>query len=537
MKPSGLAILLLALASSAPAQEPAAPPSAPADETTATLRLLPPVPADAPEAKAETPLKKETPPAAESDQLKSIRERLAEARAREKEKEQGAEVAKDTRTEAERKRDEAKEKEQRKEREEIETIQRKISRLNADRDLLMAENSLRSEKLKKELGTLTDERERMTAQFQLERERIANQLAKQRLEAERWALESDLILKELAIEDARLRLETAKATTAQKKEESLLKAQNTLAMEKLTASGNVLRAKDTDIKLAKMDGDAELMRFDAKIRTFDRQELATSLVPRERIAYDKEPFDGKRLLISDRRIELNGLISYMTGEHVSERINYYNNLNPEHPIFIIIDSSPGGSVMAGFQILKAMESSKAPVYVVVKTFAASMAACITTLAEKSFAYPSAMLLHHQVSYGMAGNLRQQQEELDQAKEWFTRLGGPVAKKMGISVEEFVKRMYAKNSTGDWQEFADKAQKLKWVDHIAEEIVETALLKNPDLRYTTLPGLPPMPSSEKEASSGAGEETDAKGSRYMRLPRLLPFDCYHLFDPGHYYRQD
>ena len=85
--------------------------------------------------------------------------------------------------------------------------------------------------------------------------------------------------------------------------------------------------------------------------------------------------------------------------------------------------------------------------------------------------------------------------------------------------------------------ADKAQKLKWVDHIAEEIVETAQLKNPDLRYITLPGLPAMPASEVELLSGLREEVDAKGARFMRLPRLQPFDCYHLFDPGQYYRQD
>ena len=38
--------------------------------------------------------------------------------------------------------------------------------------------------------------------------------------------------------------------------------------------------------------------------------------------------------------------------------------------------------MAGYRILKAMEASDAPVHVVVKSHAASMAACITTLAEQ-----------------------------------------------------------------------------------------------------------------------------------------------------------
>ena len=57
--------------------------------------------------------------------------------------------------------------------------------------------------------------------------------------------------------------------------------------------------------------------------------------------------------------------------------------------------------MAGYKILKAMEGSAAPVYVVVKSFAASMAANIATQSKKSFAYPNAIILHHQISGSLA----------------------------------------------------------------------------------------------------------------------------------------
>ena len=43
--------------------------------------------------------------------------------------------------------------------------------------------------------------------------------------------------------------------------------------------------------------------------------------------------------------------------------------------------------------------------------------------------------------------------------------------MGISLEEFYKQMYKNSVNGDWQEFGDKALKLKWVDHIVQEIRE------------------------------------------------------------------
>ena len=106
------------------------------------------------------------------------------------------------------------------------------------------------------------------------------------------------------------------------------------------------------------------------------------------------------MVISDRRIPLNGPITNETADYVTTRIHFFNNKDPKLPIFIVIDDSPGGSVMAGYRILKAMEGSDAPVHVVVKSFAASMAAAIATLAKHSYAYPNAVILHHQISAGL-----------------------------------------------------------------------------------------------------------------------------------------
>ena len=89
----------------------------------------------------------------------------------------------------------------------------------------------------------------------------------------------------------------------------------------------------------------------------------------EDIDYVRDPFVDGTLYVTDRRIPLNGPIVYGTAEYVTERIHYFNNQSRELPIFIVIDSSPGGSVMQGYRIVKAIESSPAPVYVVVKSFA------------------------------------------------------------------------------------------------------------------------------------------------------------------------
>ena len=92
----------------------------------------------------------------------------------------------------------------------------------------------------------------------------------------------------------------------------------------------------------------------------------------------KLPNGENELVLSDRIIELSGAITYATSEYVCGRIHYYNNQDDKHPIFLMVESV-GGSVMSGYRILKTIESSSAPVYVVVKSFAASMAATILSL--------------------------------------------------------------------------------------------------------------------------------------------------------------
>ena len=199
------------------------------------------------------------------------------------------------------------------------------------------------------------------------------------------------------------------------------------------------------------------------------------------------------------------------------------------PIFIVIDSSPGGSVMAGYRILKAMEGSDAPVHVVVKSFAASMAATIATLAEESYAYPNAIILHHQISstyFFTTMNLTQQKESLEDSKKWWDRLATPIAKKMGITTDEFIKQMYQKNSDGDWVEFATEAHKLKWVNHIVDSIKETSAVINPDT-------IKPKPAEEGEEALAESIGKDGKPCVY--LPRLNPHDAYFLYNPDGYYR--
>lgn len=384
----------------------------------------------------------------------------------------------------------------------LEAIKAETAKLVAERERIAAQTALEQAKLDEKLA----ERKRAMAEIQLQMEETKLKLDAAELERR---LKDDPSLLELRRKNERLMLEYAIA-----KNEVDTEGFNMRREENLT------RRKTMELSLQ-----MELQQKELEARTY-----AVGKAP----AYPKEPLQGKKLVLSDRTIALNGVITSKTADSIADRIAYFNNRDAEAPIFIVIDDSPGGSVMAGYKILKAMHGSKAPVHVVVKSFAASMAACITTQAKKSFAYPNAIIMHHQLSVGVMGNLTQHRENVKDLEEWWRRLADPVAQKMGITRDEFIKRMYEKTSTGDWSEFADDAQKLKWVDVIVEEIEETALLRHPDTVPTPAPSAPtrllPGPPLTQ-----ALEALDERGKPVVFLPRLNPMDAYWLYNPDSYYR--
>ncbi|MGI8602369.1 MAG: ATP-dependent Clp protease proteolytic subunit [Verrucomicrobiales bacterium] len=390
----------------------------------------------------------------------------------------------------------------------VDGLRRELSRLSLERDKLMAENSITRAKLEKELA---DRR----ADLDRERLRLEEQKQKEDSHAadERRKLEDELT--RLRTQSERLQLEN-----------SVVKAQAEIEATKL-------KTKEAEAR-------AQIVTLQTKMERQDVEMNANNYTGAKPL-YLENPLEGNSLTISDRRIALNGPITSDTADFISNRINYFNNKDAKYPIFIIIDSSPGGSVMAGYHILKSMESSQAPVFVVVKSFAASMAACIATCADKSFCYPNAVVLHHQIAGGSFGNLTRHRENLKEIEQWWNRLSEPVAKKMGLTTNDFIKRMYEQVSTGDWTEFGDKATELKWVDHVVKEIRETSLLKNPDSVKPPTPSQHPIiiplprPGFDDNGSLAFVEQNDEKGQPYVKLPRLAPKDFYYLYNPDGYYR--
>lgn len=285
------------------------------------------------------------------------------------------------------------------------------------------------------------------------------------------------------------------------------------------------RRLTAELETQRIESDLKTAKLEAEIKTFSIEQERKKYADKSPVYLDNPVVNGDTLVVSDRRISMNGPITRDTADYVSTRINYFNNKG-EKPIFLVIDSSPGGSAMAGYRIIKAMEASKAPVYVVVKSLAASMAAIITTLAERSYAYPNAIIVHHQLSktFFLARlNVTQQKELYEDSKKWWDRMATPIAKKMGITADEFITKMYEKNSDGDWAEFGTEAKELHWVNNIVQRIEETSLIIDPD---------------EDEASEELAplrEATTAEGKAVVYLPHLSPKDVYFVYDPDHYYR--
>jgi ATP-dependent Clp protease protease subunit len=390
------------------------------------------------------------------------------------------------------------------------------------------EDSLRS--IRDEIDRMDLEKEQIDAGLALSRAKLDKELAETRANAERLQAQAAELRAQQDLADIKSKTSLEAELKVMKQKLERVTLESNIAKAETDTEASEIRRVENSVKreTVKLAGGMELQQKQAEARTYAMSDPSALA----------EPLQGRRLVISDRRVALNGPITMDTADQIIARISYYNNKDHTLPIFLIIDDSPGGSVMAGYKILKTMQGSEAPVYVVVKSFAASMAACLTTLAKKSFAYPNAVILHHQISAFGGGNLTQQQEWVKEMEEWWKRLADPVAAKMGISREEFIKQMYAHASTGDWNEFADQAQKLKWVDVIVDEIDETAMVRDPEARSSSsnmVAGSPVSGDASLSSKPPMMEQVDEKGRPCMSLPRLNPLDCYWIYNPDGYFR--
>lgn len=437
----------------------------------------------------------------------TMREKLKEAVRRQLEKQASAsdESTEEAEDDAETKDAETKEKDAKKDEKPAKKDPPKKDPLSEESKKLKAEIELIGTRFKhqialyeKQIEAQRLQNEKSKIDLKLEEERIARQAKIMQRERDRMKLEIDLLKSRTALEQAQHSAALAEA----KAEKERLEMQLTMETTKESFEDRILGEEN----------------------------------------YPEEPFKDGELTISLRRIELNGPIYQGAADYVCQRLDYFNNQSAK-PIFLVIDNCPGGSAIEGMQIVQAIENSKAPVHVVVKRFAASMAAIITTLADHSYCYPDAIILHHQASGMLYGNGRDIKDQVRQLQEISERLIGAVAEKIGITEEQFVDQMYENRASGDWDLFGDDAVAKKWVGQIATIIREEGIRKRPT--GTRKPPSLRLILGEKEQKGSSGyleryevalpEETDEKGRRFVRLPRLNPVDAWLIYNPDDYYR--
>jgi ATP-dependent Clp protease protease subunit len=402
-------------------------------------------------------------------------------------------------------------------------LRERLLRLELERRLMEAESA-------RPLAPLQAEAARLEAELRLVQQKLKVRTLEQDAKRAQIEAASELAKKEAEAEllpqrvaNERRKLEQEEASIKAKQSElegEIQKNRNAVIMAELQVEA-ARRANDRD--MAK----AELEAINLQLETAAKRRAAQAVVAAlpERPA---DPFQNGVLTISDRRIPLEGAIIPGTADWVCNRIDYYNNRGNE-PIFIVIGYCPGGSVMEGYRILRTMAASKAPVHVVVKGFAASMAAVITTDATHSYCLPNAIILHHQPSSFAQGNLAETKEHTKLLGEWARRLHTRTAEKMGLTLDDFYKRMYERAVTGDWQEFGDEAVRLKWADRIVTEIREAGISVQPT-------DDPPRPwwwrffNDGQAPQSAVSQDIDER----VRLPALRAFDAYFIYNSDQRY---
>lgn len=138
----------------------------------------------------------------------------------------------------------------------------------------------------------------------------------------------------------------------------------------------------------------------------------------------------------NRTVNLFGEVSEESVSDAIAGITKLNNEDPKKPIFLLI-ASPGGSVFAGEQLLSAMESVKAPVYTVCTSLCASMAAIIHQYGTQRLAYDRSILMFHDASGGLQGEVKKMHSMLTLIERKLERTDRYIAQRSGMSYEKFL----------------------------------------------------------------------------------------------------
>lgn len=111
------------------------------------------------------------------------------------------------------------------------------------------------------------------------------------------------------------------------------------------------------------------------------------------------------------------------------------------PIWVLIDS-PGGSVIAGAQIISAIESSGVEVNTVCLSLCASMGAIIHQHGTKRYMVDRSFLMFHEASGGVAGTMPQMLSQLKSMNRYINKMIAKIATRAGMSFQDLNSKLAA-----------------------------------------------------------------------------------------------
>lgn len=141
----------------------------------------------------------------------------------------------------------------------------------------------------------------------------------------------------------------------------------------------------------------------------------------------------------------------------------WQKLDPKAPITIIL-TSPGGSVIPGvalFDHILALRSRGCEVIIVVRGYAASMAAILLQAGSKRVMGPQSYLLIHEVSAGTGGKMGEMEDDLG----FYRMLQGRIVDIFATRSKLTKKEIRDKWRRKDWWLDSTEAMKLGLVDEI------------------------------------------------------------------------
>lgn len=170
----------------------------------------------------------------------------------------------------------------------------------------------------------------------------------------------------------------------------------------------------------------------------------------------KAPATERVELNDSNLVVLRGEVSSASVAKVSHQI--LSNPNKEVVLYI---NSPGGSILAGAQLIYAMKSSGKSI-TCITSVGASMAFAITQACNKRLVMPHSILMQHVASYGLDGQdpnnrsmVKFLVDMIDELQEW-------QAKRIGISKKDFVAI-----TRDDWWLYGQKAINANAADEMVE----------------------------------------------------------------------